>query len=85
MPTTYKCGFGFDLDNGQQRRIRILEIVGHGFVGEGLGRERRAESTVALGWELGRGDEALRVVDGVDQRNDYAVSTTIQGAYGPVR
>lgn len=73
-------GLCLDLDDGQERAIGVLQVVGQGLVGESLGREGRAEAAVALGREFGGRDEALGVGDGVDEGNDYAMGAGVEGA-----
>ena len=43
----------------------MLEVVGHGLVGEGLCAEGGAEAAVAFRREFGRGNEAFGVFDSV--------------------
>lgn len=57
-----------------------MEIVGHGFVGEGLGTEGGTKAAVAKGWEFCAGDEAFGVFHGVDQRDNDSVGTRVKSS-----
>ena len=58
----------------------MLEIVGHGFVGEVLGTERGAEAAVAEGWKFCAGNEAFGIFYSIDQRDNDSVSTRVESS-----
>jgi hypothetical protein len=58
----------------------VLEIVGHGFVGEGLRTERGAEAAVAKGWEFCAGNKAFGVFYSIDQRHNDSVGTSVESS-----
>jgi hypothetical protein len=58
----------------------VLEIIGHGFIVEGLGTERGAEAAVAKGWKFCTDDEAFGVFHSIDQRDNDSVGTSVQSS-----
>lgn len=67
-----------DLNDSQQRIVRLLQVLEPGDSARRAHGKRTPESSTANGRELGRLDQSAGIIRRVKQRDDNAVSARVQ-------